>query len=54
MPSRLWMTTQTRIVMLTVMLLMTVPALVRKKLSRPQGIALLCIYAAFCVIQFTM
>ena len=41
-------------VMLTVMLLMTVPALVRKKLSRPQGIALLCIYAAFCVIQFTM
>ena len=41
-------------VMLTVMLLMTVPALIRKKLSRPQGIALLCIYAAFCVIQFTM
>ena len=41
-------------VMLSVMLLLTVPALVRKKLSRPQGIALLCIYAAFCVIQFTM
>ena len=41
-------------VMLTVMILMTIPALVRKKLSRAQGILLLCIYAAFCVIQFTM
>lgn len=40
--------------MLLVMLLMTVPALIRKKLSRAQGIALLAIYAAFCVIQFTM
>ena len=39
-------------VMLTVMLLLTVPALTRKKLSRWQGIALLCIYAAFCMIQF--
>lgn len=39
---------------LPVMLVMTVPALVRGKLSRIQGIALLCIYAAFCTIQFTM
>ena len=41
-------------VMLTVMLLLTVPALVKKKLSRWQGIALLGIYAAFCVFQFAM
>ena len=41
-------------VMLSVMLLLTIPALVRKKLSRWQGIVLLCIYAAFCAIQFTM
>ena len=41
-------------VMLTVMVLMTIPALIRKKLSRAQGILLLAIYAAFCVIQFTM
>ena len=38
--------------MLVVMLLLTVPALLRKKLSRWQGIALLCIYAAFCAFQF--
>ena len=37
-----------------VMLLLTVPALLKGKLSRPQGIALLCIYAAFCVVQFTI
>ena len=41
-------------VMLSVMLLMTVPALLRKKLSRWQGIVLLCVYVAFCVCQFTM
>ena len=41
-------------VMLTVMVLMTVPALLRKKLGRWQGIALLCIYVAFCVCQFTL
>ena len=41
-------------VMLIVMLLLTVPALVKKKLSRWQGIALLGIYAAFCVFQFAM
>lgn len=40
--------------MLAVMLLLTVPALMKKKLGRWQGIALLSIYAAFCVIQFTM
>ena len=41
-------------VMLGVMSLMTIPALVSKKLSRWQGIALLCIYAAFCVLQFIL
>ena len=40
--------------MLTVMLLLTVPALLKKKLSRWQGIALLVIYASFCVVQFVM
>ena len=38
--------------MLAVMLLLTVPALARKKLARWQGVALLCIYAAFCLFQF--
>ena len=38
--------------MLIVMLLLTVPALTRKKLDRWQGIVLLCIYAAFCLFQF--
>ncbi len=37
--------------MFAVMLLLTVPALIKGKLSRPQGIALLCIYAAFCAVQ---
>ncbi len=41
-------------VMFAVMLLLTVPALLKGKLSRVQGIVLLCIYAAFCVIQFTL
>ena len=41
-------------VMLGVMLLMIVPALLKKKLSRWQGAALLCIYIAFCVCQFTL
>ena len=40
--------------MLGVMLLLTVPALMKKKLGRWQGIVLLAIYGAFCVIQFTM
>lgn len=38
--------------MLCVMLLLTGPALARKKLERWQGIVLLCIYAAFCLFQF--
>lgn len=41
-------------VMLGVMLILTLPSILRGKLSRVQGISLLCIYAAFCVIQFTM
>ncbi|MBQ6680240.1 MAG: calcium/sodium antiporter [Lachnospiraceae bacterium] len=38
--------------MLLVMVIMTVPALIRQKLSRVQGILLLLIYAAFVVYQF--
>jgi len=41
-------------VMFLVMLILTVPALAKGKLSRWQGILLLGIYAAFCIIQFTM
>ena len=41
-------------VMLAVMLILTVPALVKGKLNRAQGILLLAIYAAFCVVQFVM
>ncbi len=41
-------------VMLAVMVLMCLPALLRGKLSRAQGVGLLCLYAAFCAIQFTM
>ncbi len=41
-------------VMLGVMSLMTIPALMHKKLSRWQGLALLGIYAAFCVCQFVL
>ena len=39
-------------VMFIVMLMMAVPALKNGKLARWQGIALLCVYAAFCVFQF--
>ncbi len=39
-------------VMLAVMGLLTIPALIRGKLSRAQGIILLLIYAAYCVFQF--
>lgn len=38
--------------MLVVMALMTLPTLFRKKMSRAQGIALLAIYAGYCVFQF--
>ena len=41
-------------VMLGVMCLMTIPALINKKLARWQGIALLGIYAAFVVCQFVL
>lgn len=41
-------------VMFTVMLLMTVPALIRGRLSRIQGIVLLLMYAGFCIVQFTL
>ncbi len=41
-------------VMLLVMSLMVFPALAGKKLGRWQGIALLGIYAAFCVLQFVL
>ena len=34
------------------MALLALPALLRKKLARWQGIALLLIYATFCAIQF--
>ena len=40
--------------MLAVMLILTVPALVKGKLHRAQGILLLAIYAAFCAVQFTL
>ena len=35
-----------------VMLVLLVPILIRKKSSRVQGIALLCIYAVYCVASF--
>lgn len=41
-------------VMVFVMAFLTLPALVRGKLSRAQGIILLAIYAAFCVLQFML
>ncbi len=41
-------------VMFLVMLLLTVPSLIRGKLSRLQGSLLLLIYAAFCTAQFVL
>ena len=41
-------------VMFGVMLLLTIPSLIRGKLSRVQGISLLAIYAGFCVFQFML
>ncbi len=41
-------------VMLGVMLLLCVPALVKEKLYRWQGITLLCIYAVFTIYQFLL
>lgn len=41
-------------VMFTVMLLLTLPPLIKGKLARAQGILLLLIYGAFCIVQFTL
>ncbi len=41
-------------VMLGVMLILTLPALIKGKLYRSQGILLLLIYAAFCIFQFAV
>ncbi len=41
-------------VMFAVMLILTVPALLRQKLYRVQGILLLVIYFAYCVTQFAI
>ncbi len=41
-------------VMFAAMLLLTVPALLYGKLCRAQGILLLLLYGAFCVVQFTL
>lgn len=38
--------------MIAVMIIMVIPALVRKKLSRWQGALLLCLYVAYCAFQF--
>ena len=40
--------------MFAVMAILTVPSLIRGKLSRVQGISLLAMYAAFCVFQFVI
>ena len=40
--------------MVIVMGILTVPALLTKKLARWQGITLLAIYAAFCTLQFVL
>lgn len=41
-------------IMMLVMVLLTVPSLIRGKLSRWQGIVLLTVYAGFCALQFTI
>lgn len=40
--------------MVTVMLILTLPALITKRMKRWQGITLLSLYAAFCLIQFAL
>ena len=40
--------------MLAAMLLLTVPALIRGRLSRVQGVLLPVLYFAFCGIQFSL
>ncbi|MBQ8431879.1 MAG: calcium/sodium antiporter [Clostridia bacterium] len=41
-------------VMLGVMLILILPTLICGKLSRAQGIGLLCVYVTFCTLQFVM
>ena len=41
-------------VMFTVMLLLTLPALIKGKLYRAQGLLLLLLYGAFCAVQFML
>ena len=41
-------------VMFTVMAILTIPAILKGKLKRYQGIMLLLIYAAFCIFQFAV
>lgn len=41
-------------VMLFVMAFLTLPSLIRGRLSRFQGILLLAVYACYCIFQFTM
>jgi len=41
-------------IMMLVMVLLTIPSLIRGKLSRWQGIVLLLVYAGFCALQFTI
>ncbi len=41
-------------VMLAVMAILTLPSLLRGKLSRIQGIVLLTVYAVFCILQFVL
>ena len=40
--------------MIAVMAFLTIPTILSKKLSRYQGIALLAVYASFCVLQFAL
>lgn len=41
-------------VMLLVMAILTIPTLIKQKLSRWQGFSLLAIYAGFCMLQFVV
>jgi len=41
-------------VMFAVMLILTLPALIKGKLNRLQGILLLCIYFGYCIFQFAL
>ena len=40
--------------MIGVMALLTIPTLLRGKLARWQGLSLLCLYGAYCVLQFVL